>query len=65
MKRQVAILSWVEAGEIIDAIGISPATLHRDWKAARAWLLSHAPSEKDRGTFLFSEASAFARCRRR
>jgi RNA polymerase sigma factor (sigma-70 family) len=27
--------------EISEVLGISPATLHRDWRFARAWIMTH------------------------
>jgi RNA polymerase sigma factor (TIGR02999 family) len=37
---ELRFFAGLKETEIAEALGISPATLHRDWKFARAWLLS-------------------------
>lgn len=41
---ELRFFAGLKENEIAEALGISPATLHRDWKIARAWLLSHLSS---------------------
>jgi RNA polymerase sigma-70 factor, ECF subfamily len=42
---ELRFFAGLKETEIAEALGISLATLHRDWKIARAWLLSRLSAE--------------------